>query len=171
MAGKGKENKRPNTIEVCTEIAMPILEELGLSLWDVVFEKEGSLWFLRYFIDKEGGVDINDCENFSRKVDKVLDERDPISQNYYLEVSSPGIERDISKDWHFDACMGYLVSVRFIRPIDGERDFIGELCEFEKGKITIILEDESRMSFEKSETAYIRLYDDYLYDYNGGESE
>ncbi len=162
-----KQQKKPNTIEACTDLARPILEELGLDLWDVVFEKEGTLWFLRYFIDKDNGVDMNDCENFSRKISDVLDKKDPISQSYYLEVSSPGIERLIAREWHFEACMGYLITVKFIRPIEGEREFVGELSAYDKGSVTMILQDGSQMTFDKGETSSIKLYDDYQYDYEG----
>lgn len=153
--------KKPNTVAVATKLVEPIIEELGLKLWDVRFEKEGTSWFLRYFIDKEGGVDINDCENVSRKVDKILDEADPIEQAYYLEVGSPGIERDLLRDWHFDAYMNKKIQIKFIRPIEGVRDFIGTLTGFDSGKVTVLLEDDVEMTFEKSETSYIRAYDDY----------
>lgn len=83
--------KKENTTDTAARLAQPLLEELGLTLWDLRFEKEGSLWYLRYFIDKEGGVTIDDCEQFSRAVEKKLDAADPISQSYTLEVSSPGI--------------------------------------------------------------------------------
>ena len=93
--------KKESTIEVAARLAQPLLEELGLVLWDLRFEKEGSLWYLRYFIDKEEGVTIDDCERFSRAIDKRLDAADPIDQSYTLEVSSPGIERELTKDWHY----------------------------------------------------------------------
>ncbi len=99
MAVSGK----MNTAQACTKIAEPVAEELGLMLWDVRFEKEGSGWYLRFFIDKDGGVNIEDCENFSRKIDKVLDDADPIEQSYILEVSSPGIERNLIKPCTFCA--------------------------------------------------------------------
>ena len=152
--------KKLSTCDLCAEIAKPVLEELGLFLWDVKFEKEGSLWFLRYFIDKDGGVSIDDCENFSRRIDPMLDETDPISQSYYLEVSSPGTERELSKDWHFDTCIGETVMIKLIRPKDGQREFIGELKEYRDGRITIAAEEKEEI-FEKSETAFVRIYDDY----------
>mgnify|MGYP000637488583 FL=1 len=84
---------KKNTAAIAEELAAPILEEMGLQLWDVVYEKEGSGWYLRYYVDKEGGIDINSCEAFSRAISDVLDEADPIDGSYTLEVSSPGIER------------------------------------------------------------------------------
>ena len=85
------------TVERAEQIARPVLEQLKLTLWDVRFEKEGSVWYLRYFLDKEGGVTIDDCEAFSRAVDPLLDEADPIEQSYTLEVSSPGVERELTR--------------------------------------------------------------------------
>ena len=97
---------KKNTAAIAEELAAPILEEMGLQLWDVVYEKEGSGWYLRYYVDKEGGIDINSCEAFSRAISDVLDEADPIDGSYTLEVSSPGIERALTRDWHFEALMG-----------------------------------------------------------------
>ena len=156
--------KKLSTCDICEQIAAPILEEMGLYLWDIKFEKEGSEWFLRYFIDKDGGLSIDECETFSRRIDPILDEKDPISQSYYLEVSSPGMERELTREWHFEACMGENVIIRLIRPRDGVREFIGKLAKYENGKITIVC-DEQEVSFEKSETAFVRIYDDY---FNGG---
>ena len=95
-----------------------------------------------------------------------MDEADPISQSYYLEVSSPGIERALVKDWHFARYIGAPVSVRLIRPVEGVRDFVGELTAYEDGKITVLLEDDVEMTFDKSEAAFVRLYDDFT---TGGE--
>ena len=159
--------KKPNTVSICEEIAAPIAEQLNLELWDVRFEKEGSTWFLRYLIDKPGGVDINDCEQFSRQVDKLLDEADPIDQSYCLEVSSPGVERELVKEKHFLQYMGSRLSVRFIRPIEGVRDFEGTLNGYEDGNITILLDDDIEMTLNKTEAAYIRLFDDF--DYGGAK--
>ena len=162
MAG----SKKPNTVAVATQLAEPVIEEMGLMLWDVRYEKEGSSWYLRYFIEKEGGVTIDDCEAFSRRMSDILDEADPISQSYYLEVSSPGIERALVKDWHFAQYIGAPVSVRLIRPVEGVRDFVGELTAYEDGKITVLLEDDVEMTFDNSEAAFVRLYDDFT---TGGE--
>ena len=159
--------KKPNTAVVCEELAKPVLQELGLTLWDLRYEKEGSVWFLRYFIDKPGGVDINDCENFSRRMDKLLDEADPVEQSYTLEVSSPGVERELSRPWHFESCKGMRVMVRLIRPVEGVRDFVGVLNGMEGDRITLQLDEESEMCFAKNEAAYIRLCDDF--DYGGQE--
>ena len=153
--------KKENTTDTAARLAQPLLEELGLTLWDLRFEKEGSLWYLRYFIDKEGGVTIDDCERFSRAVEKKLDAADPISQSYTLEVSSPGIERELTRDWHFRACMGQEVAVRLIRPVDGARDFVGTLTSCGEDGVTILLPEDVEMTFQRGEASHVRLYNDY----------
>lgn len=159
---------KPNTVTVATELAKNLIEQMGLILWDVRFEKEGSLWFLRYFIDKDGGVTIDDCENFSRAVSKLLDETDPIDQSYYLEVSSPGIDRHLVKPWHFEQYIGKLVEVRFIRPVEGVRDFVGKLLSSDTENVCIALDDETKMDFSLKETAFVRLYIDQLDEIDDG---
>ncbi len=109
-------SKKPNTVEVVTALAKPVVEQMGLQLWDVRFEKEGASWYLRIFIDKEGGVTIDDCENLSRAMDQILDDADPISQSYYFEVSSPGIGRDLVRPWHFQRYLGQDVQVKAHSP-------------------------------------------------------
>ncbi|MEM1484673.1 ribosome maturation factor RimP [Oscillospiraceae bacterium PP1C4] len=153
--------KKPNTAGICAALAAPVAEQLGVYLWDVVFEKEGAGWYLRYFIDKdEGGVDINECEEFSRAISDILDIQDPIDQSYCLEVSSPGIERKLVNDWHFKKYMGEQVVVKLIRPVEGVREFVGELSHYddEDGSVTINLDEETQMTFTIDETAYVRLY-------------
>lgn len=156
-----KHIKKPNTVVVCSQLAQPVLTELELTLWDVRYEKEGSSWFLRYFIEKEGGVTIDDCEKFSRAIDKILDANDPITQSYYLEVSSPGIERELVKDSHFEQYIGSQISVKLIRPVEGVREFIGPLVSYNEGEITMLIDEDVQMSFQKSESASIRLYIDF----------
>ena len=146
---------------------MMVLEEMGLQLWDVVYEKEGSGWYLRYYVDKEGGIDINSCEAFSRAISDVLDEADPIDGSYTLEVSSPGIERALTRDWHFEALMGQQLLVRLIRPVEGVRDFIGTLTDYRDGTLTLLLDEKTEMNVERGETAFIRLYNDF----SGGVSK
>lgn len=159
---------KKNTAAIAEELAAPILEEMGLQLWDVVYEKEGSGWYLRYYVDKEGGgIDINSCEAFSRAISDVLDEADPIDGSYTLEVSSPGIERALTRDWHFEALMGQQLLVRLIRPVEGVRDFIGTLTDYRDGTLTLLLDEETEMNVERGETAFIRLYNDF----SGGVSK
>ncbi|GKH45926.1 MULTISPECIES: ribosome maturation factor RimP [Anaerotruncus] len=156
--------KRPNTAAVCAELAAPVAEGIGVYLWDVVFEKEGAGWYLRYFIDKDadGGVTIDECEAFSRAMSDLLDEKDPIPQSYTLEVGSPGVERRLTKDWHFRKYLGSDVLVRLIRPVEGERDFIGTLSAYhEDGTISVELDGDVEMAFTLAETAFVRLYEEF----------
>lgn len=152
--------KKKGTVCVVTEIVQPVVEELGLELWDVRFEKEGAFWYLRVFIDKEGGVTIEDCENVSRIIDKLIDAADPISQSYFLEVCSPGIGRELVKPWHFQKFIGSPIVVRLIRPVDGVRDFEGILSAADGDQITLTMDldgEEIEMVFERKEAAYVRL--------------
>ena len=158
---------KSSIIETVWKLAEPIAEELGLKLWDVRFEKEGASYFLRIIIDKEGGVDINACEAMSRRLDPLLDEADPIDGSYTLEVSSPGIERALTRDWHFEALMGQQLLVRLIRPVEGVRDFIGTLTDYRDGTLTLLLDEKTEMNVERGETAFIRLYNDF----SGGVSK
>ena len=112
MAGKG------NTVSRVTEIITPYAHQLGLEIWDVRFAKEGTDWYLRIFIDKDGGISIDDCVDLTNAITKPLDEADPISQSYTLEVSSPGVERELTADAHFEKYIGSNVMVRLIRPIN-----------------------------------------------------
>lgn len=147
------------TVDVVYELAKPLADELGLTIWDVRFEKEGSMWVLLVVIDKEGGVSINDCEALSRPLDKKLDEADPIEQSYCLEVSSAGIERELTRDWHFEKCKGMKVVLKLIRAYEGEREFQGELVGLQNGAITLKTTN-GEISFLQSDTAYVRLYAD-----------
>lgn len=153
MAGKG------NTVSKVTQIVAPFAEELGLDIWDVRFVKEGTDWYLRIFIDKEGGVSIDDCVDLTHAITKPLDEADPISQSYLLEVSSPGVERELITDAHFEKFVGSNVMMRLIRPIDRVRDFSGKMISYENGMITIELADKENLTVNKKETSYVKLDD------------
>lgn len=154
-------NKKKGTATAVWELAQPIVEGFGLQLWDVRYVKEGSQWFLRIFIDKDGGVDINDCENVSRAIDQPLDELDPITDNYILEVSSPGIERELILDAHFEKFIGADIMVKMIRPIEGiGKEFKGVLKAYADGEVTIRdHSDENEIVIAKKDTAYIKLDD------------
>lgn len=156
--------KKQNTVAVCEELAAPVASRMGLELWDVRFEKEGSGWYLRYFLEKEGGVSIVDCENFSRAIDPLLDQADPIEQGYCLEVSSPGVERELVRPAHFARFLGSAVKVRMVRPLDGVRDFEGTLLSFEEGSVALDIGAQEPLRFSKSDAAFIRLCDDYNYE-------
>ncbi len=153
--------ERKNTAEIVSEMVQPIIDELGLILWDVRFEKEGSVWFLRVYIDKEdGAVSTTDCEAVSRPLSDLLDKNDPIEQSYYLEVSSPGLDRLLRKPEHFAKCEGMDVLVRLIRPFEGVRDFAGELVESDEKGFVILppgaLETQA-IGFTYAECAYVKI--------------
>ena len=150
--------KGGNTVAAVWEIAKPVAEQLGLDIWDIRFVKEGADWFLRIFIDKEGGISIEDCENMSRAIDPVLDEADPISCAYCLEVSSPGLGRPLTRAEHYIWAEGEDVRVHTIRPINGERDFTGKLIGYDDD-IVIEIDGETR-SFTKNEISSVVLADD-----------
>lgn len=144
-----------NVVRVVTEGLLPTVEELGYMLWDVEFVKEGSEWYLRITIDSEEGITINDCEKVHRAIDPILDEIDPIEQAYHLEVSSPGIEREIKTEAHIEACLGWDVEVRFYAPIDGKKSICGILAGGDKKSVTIDVNDEL-IELEMSKVAQIK---------------
>lgn len=154
MAKKGG-----NTVDLVTEIVKPIVEQLGISLWDVRFVKEGADYFLRIFIDSENGITIEDCEKVSRAVDLPLDEADPISQSYCLEVCSPGIERELKKEEHFQAFIDSPIMVKMIRPIDKlGKEFSGILKESNRNTVKIDV-DGDIVTVNKKDTVWIKLDD------------
>ena len=148
-----------NTVSAVRSIAQPIAESLGLEIWDIRFLKEGTGWFLRIFIDKDGGVGIDDCVEMSRALNAPLDEADLIEQAYCLEVSSPGVERQLVRDEHFQKYLGAPVKLKTIRPVDGKREFSGVLEGYDNGLATVRLEDGSGLSLSKKEAAWIKLDD------------
>ncbi len=148
---------KQSTADKARELALSSAETLGVVIWSVEFVKEGASYYLRYYIDKNEGVSIDDCEAFSRMIDPILDEEDFIDESYYLEVSSPGIERLITEDWHFEAYINEDIKVRLIRPKDGKKEFIGTLTAFNDGVITLSCEGEE-ITLNKSETAWTKSY-------------
>ena len=156
MASKGKGG---NTVNTVWQIAEPLAKELGLEIWDVRFEKEGADWFLRIFIDKEGGVSIDDCVDMSHAIDKPLDDADPIEQSYCLEVCSPGVERELKRDEHFMKFIGEAVMVKLIRPLENKREYNGILESYENGSFELRLEDGTGLMINKKETSYVKLDD------------
>lgn len=136
--------------------AKPIVEEFGCSLWDVEYVREGSERFLRLYIDKTGGVDIEDCEKIHRAVDPILDEKDPIPESYHFEVCSAGLERALKRPEDFQQFMGSAVLVKLYRPRNGLKEIPGILRDYADGKITVEAGKET-ITFEKSEVALVRL--------------
>ena len=146
--------KVTDTVEA---LARPIVEEQGCSLWDVEYVKEAGVWYLRLYIDKEGGVSINDCEAVSRPVSDLLDVHDPIEGSYTFEVSSAGADRVLRKAEHFTACMGIEVEVTLYRAQDGRKDWVGGLTAYADGNVTITT-PAGEKTFEKKDVAQVRLY-------------
>ena len=135
-----------NVAEAVREAIAPVAAELGLAIWDVEFVKEGSRRILRVTIDSEAGITIDDCERMHRAIDPVLDELDPIETAYDLEVSSPGIERDLRTDAHIDASVGEEIELRLFAPIEGKKSFVGTLLgRDENGAILVSVNGETRV--------------------------
>lgn len=151
--------KGGNTVKIVRELVEPFAKELGLDIWDVRFLKEGADWYLRIFIDKDGGVSIDDCVDLTHAINGPLDEADPIEQAYFLEVSSPGLERDLVKDEHFESYVGEKIKVKLIRPVDGKREFFGVLEGYADGNITMKLEDGNEFTFVKKDASWIKADD------------
>ena len=142
--------------ELTAELAAPAIAEQGCTLWDVEYVKEAGTWYLRVLIDKEGGVDILDCENISRALSDLLDEADPIEGSYVLEVSSAGADRPLKKPAHFQRFLGAEVDVRLYRPLDGRKEYTGVLKGYDGGDVTIETAGEAR-TFVKKDVAQARL--------------
>ncbi len=154
--------KGKKAIEVVEDIVRPVCDELGLILWDVRFEKEGPEWFLRVFIDKDGdeGIFIEDCENLSRRVDPLIDEADPIKEGYYFEVSSAGLGRKLTKEFHFKKKMGEVILVKLIRAVDKIREYEGELVDFIDGEIHLKINENEIIKVLLKDTSFVKLCDD-----------
>ena len=142
--------------EIVESFAKPIVEGLGCQLWDVEYVREGDQRFLRLYIDKDGGVDITDCEKISRAVDPVLDEKDPIAESYHFEVCSAGLERVLKRPGDFERFMGSDITVKLYRPYNGLKEFPGVLRGYEDGRVTVEAGKET-ITFEKSQVALVRL--------------
>ena len=138
----------------------PIVERFGVEIYDVEYVKEGSEWYLRCYIDKPDGVNIQDCENVSRALSDKLDEEDFIADAYILEVSSPGLTRTLKKDRHLQKSIGKVVELKTYRPIEKCKEFSGVLRSFDKDTVTIGTE-EKEMVFQRSDVALIRLALDF----------
>ena len=143
------------------ELLLPIVESNGFELVDVEYVKEGGNWYLRAYIDKPGGISVDDCEVVSRAFSDILDEIDYIEDTYIFEVSSPGLGRPLKKEKDFARSIGEEVEIRTYRAIDRQKEFIGILKEYDQDTVTIEYEDETTKTFERSEIALIRLALDF----------
>ena len=152
---------KKNIVDTVTELVSPVAEEMDIILWDVEFVKEGAKKILRITIDSEEGIDINLCEKFHRTIDPMLDEADPIDESYYLEVTSPGIEREIKTDAHIAMCEGEKVEVKLYAPKNGSKSFTGILVGLnEENKVIITINGEN-VEFEKNEIAKMHTVFDF----------
>ena len=154
-------SKKENYEHKTYVILLPIREEYVFELVDVEYVKEGSTWYLRAYIDKPGGIDINDCEKVSRRLSDLLDEKDYIEDAYILEVSSPGLGRPLKKEKDFKRSMGEEVEIRTYRMIDKQKEFTGVLTGYDADTVTIAMEDETEKTFDRSDIALIRLAFDF----------
>ena len=143
--------------DLTAELARPVVEACGCTLWDVEYIKEAGNWYLRLYIDKEGGISIDDCEAVSRGVDPLLDEADPIQDPSPFEVSSAGAERPLKKPEHFEAFMGAEVDVKFYKAVNGQKNCTGILAGYEDGNVTLDMGGET-VTFDKKEIAFVRLH-------------
>ena len=138
-------------------LAAPVVEQAGCTLWDVEYVREAGTWYLRVYIDKEGGVSIDDCERISRALDPILDEADPIPDSYVFEVGSAGIERELKRPGDFEIYMGSEVELRLYQPFEGSKVFVGKLSAYNEGDVSIEVGDRS-LTFTKAQTAQVKLH-------------
>lgn len=143
------------------ELAGPLIEENKFELVDVEYVKEGSNWYLRVYIDKPGGINIDDCELISRALSDKLDEKDFISDAYILEVSSPGLGRPLKKDKDFNRSIGERIEIKLFKSIDKQKEFEGILKSFDKNNVTIETDDGTDMVFGRQDIALVRLALDF----------
>ena len=143
------------------ELITPILDRMNFELVDVEYVKEGGTWNLRAYIDKEGGITVNDCEAVAREMNEILDREDFVEDSYVFEVSSPGLGRPLKKEKDYIRSMGKEVEIRTYRAINREKEFYGILSAYDENTVTIKTEDGTEMTFEKSDIALIRLAFDF----------
>ena len=153
--------KREEYEQKTEEILQPIVDANGFELVDVEYVKEGGTWYLRAYIDKPGGITVDDCELVSRAANDILDEKDFVEDSYVFEVSSPGLGRPLKKEKDFARSLGEEVEVRTYRAIDRQKEFIGILKDYDKDTVTIEYEDGETMTFDKADIALIRLAFDF----------
>ena len=153
--------KREEYEQKTEEILQPIIDANGFELVDVEYVKEGGTWYLRAYIDKPGGITVDDCELVSRAANDILDERDFVEDSYVFEVSSPGLGRPLKKEKDFARSIGEEVEIRTFRPINRQKEFYGILDAYDKETVTIELDDEEKMQINRYDIALIRLAFDF----------
>lgn len=144
------------TVEICEQLCRKQIESMGFELCDVEYQKEYGDWVLTFYIDKEGGVNIDDCETVSRAIEPILDEQDPIDQEYVLSVSSLGIDRPLKKNRDYDRATGKELQVKLYAPQDGKKEWIGTLTAFDAEKFTIQTENGTERIFSRKDCALVR---------------
>jgi len=154
-------SKREQYEQKTEELLLPIIERNGFELVDVEYVKEAGTWYLRAYIDKPGGITVDDCADVSREFSDILDEKDYIDDTYIFEVSSPGLGRPLKKEKDFKRSLGEEVEIRTYRAIDRQKEFIGILVEYDQDTVTIEYEDEATQTFNRSDIALIRLAFDF----------
>ena len=147
----------PKIEDVVLELAEPIAKQFGVRIYDVEFKKEGAEWYLRVFLYNKDGIKSEDCENVSRALSEEMDRVDPIKNSYILEVSSPGLNRMLTKDWHYEAAIGEPVEVRLYSAMNGLKKILGTLCGYEKNVFSIEIDNGEKIDIEQSKIAKIRL--------------
>lgn len=153
---------KKETYEQNTEaLLLPLMEEYQFELVDVEYVKEGGSWYLRAYIDKPGGITVDDCEAVSRRLSDLLDEKDFIDDAYILEVSSPGLGRPLKKEKDFARSIGEEIEIRTFRAIEHEKEFTGILRSYDKEKLVVELEDKEQMEFARDNIALVRLAFDF----------
>lgn len=153
--------KHENYVTRTEELITPILERMNFELVDVEFVKEGSSWYLRAYIDKEGGITVNDCEAVAREMNEILDREDYVEESYVFEVSSPGLGRPLKKEKDYIRNMGKKLEIRTYRAVCGEKEFYGILKAYDDNRVTIENDDGEELIFEKKEIALIRQAFDF----------
>ncbi len=153
--------KRENYEKRTEELLVPIVEKNNYELVDVEYVKEGSNWYLRAYIDKEGGFSVNDCEKVSRELSDLLDREDFIDESYILEVSSPGLGRTLKKDKDFARSIGEEVELRLYKAVEGQKEFSGMLKGYDEKTVTIGFEENEELIFERKNISLIRLAIDF----------
>ncbi len=148
--------KKAEIEEKCTQLVIPIIEAGNYELVDVEYVKEGADYYLRVYADKDGGINIDDCVEISRALEKKLDEEDFISDAYILEVSSPGLTRPLKKEKDFERSIGKKIEIKLYKGIDGLKEFEGILKDFDKDSVTVLTDDEE-MKLSRTEISMIRL--------------
>ena len=153
-----KQSKGESITEIVKKIADPIAKNLNLEIWDIKFVKEGPNRYLRVFIDKPSGVTLDDCEKMSRALDEPLDTHDPVPYSYCLEVCSPGIDRELSCDYHLSKYINNAIKIKLIRPVGGQKEFEGTLKSFDKNSISIENEETTEiLTLERKNISHINL--------------